>query len=157
MEAPELLAPINQVPVWSSPSIKSNKSKLAGASPWQNSGKVGTGVPDSGASTTEIVICSVSKQVPLSIVYVNKNGLPAVVNPEISIEFDTTVSVASLQTPVLLSCEPSKASNKLNGELELRSFSHKVWFTASPALGSANMLTCTVLELLGHEVNKFCV
>ena len=56
------------VPVPLSPSIKLYKSKLAGADPSQNSGKVATGVPDSGAGSIVIEICSVSEHVPLSMV-----------------------------------------------------------------------------------------
>ena len=58
------------VPVPLSPLIKVYKSKLAGATPSQNS-TGGFAVPDSGAGTIVIEMVSSSVHVPLSTVYVN--------------------------------------------------------------------------------------
>ncbi len=103
-----------------------------------------------------IDICSESEHVPLSIVYVNRYGLPATVKPVISKVLDIVVFVASVQVPKLLSCEPSRASNRLNGEFAAKSFSQKVWFTATPAFGSASTITCTVVDSSGQGLgNKF--
>ena len=154
---PVLSGPINQVPAWSSPSNKSNKSKVAEPSPSQNSGELFT-VPDSGAGSTVIDTVSISLHVPLSIVYVN-SVVP--IGSTVMSRFVGSVTVsplASVHVPLLLSWDPSKVSNKLKGEFAAKSFSQNVALTAKPAFGSGKTITWTVVDSSGQGLgNRFWV
>ena len=60
------------------------------------------------------------------------------------------VLLESVHVPLLLSCVPSKASNKLKGELDAKSFSQTILLIAFPAFGSCKILICTIVACSGH-------